>query len=185
MHVIHLPNSRNVHGKVCYFLQREVYLPCKCKCGTHFDQNNHDNHATIEWNVEACGTSSKSFAYVESLMKMCESDHRWATLKITLAVKWLGIRVKSGRPGILLLLLRSQLYVWGSSLWVRFFLRIWQGFYSNHRGSHFPSSWIVRAGCVFVASIHLSRTRMPSSFEYVQWNACVHRLASYSHRKEF
>ena len=30
-------------------------------------------------------------------------------------------------------------------------------FYSNHRGSHIPSSWMVPAGCVFVAGIHLSR----------------------------
>ena len=29
---------------------------------------------------------------------------------------------------------------------------------SNHRGSHIPTSWMVHAGCVFVAGIHPSRT---------------------------
>ena len=28
----------------------------------------------------------------------------------------------------------------------------------NHRGSHIPSSWMVHAGCVFVAGTHPSRT---------------------------
>ena len=31
-------------------------------------------------------------------------------------------------------------------------------FQSNHRGSHIPSSWMVHAGCIFVASIHSSET---------------------------
>ena len=30
--------------------------------------------------------------------------------------------------------------------------------YSNHRSIHIPSSWMVPAWCVFVSSIHLSRT---------------------------
>ena len=30
-------------------------------------------------------------------------------------------------------------------------------FLSNHRGSHILSSWMVNAGCVFVAGIHRSR----------------------------
>ena len=60
-------------------------------------------------------------------------------------------------------------------------------FSSNHWGSHIPSSWMVHAGCVFVAGIHPSRTWMSGSFESVQWNACVHRLdlGLYSHPKEF
>ena len=29
---------------------------------------------------------------------------------------------------------------------------------SNHRGSHIPSLWMMHARCIFVASIHLSRT---------------------------
>ena len=49
-------------------------------------------------------------------------------------------------------------------------------FYSNHRGSHIPSSCIVCAVCVFVAGIHLSKTWMSGSFECMWWNACVHRL---------
>ena len=49
-------------------------------------------------------------------------------------------------------------------------------FSSNHRGSHIPSSWMVHAGCVFVASTHPPRTRMSGSIESVLWNACVHRL---------
>ena len=46
---------------------------------------------------------------------------------------------------------------------------------------------MVRAGCVFVAGIHPSRTWTSGSFESVRWNACVHRLdlGLYSHPKEF
>ena len=46
---------------------------------------------------------------------------------------------------------------------------------------------MVRAGCVFVAGIHPSRTWTSGSFESVGWNACVHRLdlGLYSHPKEF
>ena len=46
---------------------------------------------------------------------------------------------------------------------------------------------MVRAGCVFVAGIHPSRTWTSGSFESVRWNACVHRLdlGLYSHLKEF
>ena len=46
---------------------------------------------------------------------------------------------------------------------------------------------MVHAGCVFVASIHPSRTWMSGSFESLQWNACVHRLnlSLCSHPKEF
>ena len=46
---------------------------------------------------------------------------------------------------------------------------------------------MVRAGCVFVAGIHPSRTWTSGSFESVRWNACVHRLdlGLYSHSKEF
>ena len=45
----------------------------------------------------------------------------------------------------------------------------------------------MRAGCVFVAGIHPSRTWTSGSFESVRWNACVHRLGLglYSHSKEF
>ena len=60
-------------------------------------------------------------------------------------------------------------------------------FLSNHRGSHILSSCMVCDGCAFVAGIHQSRTRILGSFEYVRWNACVHRLdlGLYSHPKEF
>ena len=46
---------------------------------------------------------------------------------------------------------------------------------------------MVRAGCVFVAGIHPSRTWTSGSFESVRWNAYVHRLdlGLYSHPKEF
>ena len=46
---------------------------------------------------------------------------------------------------------------------------------------------MVRAGCVFVAGIHPSRTWTSGSFESVRWNACMHRLdlGLYSHPKEF
>ena len=46
---------------------------------------------------------------------------------------------------------------------------------------------MVRAGCVFVAGIHPSRTWTSGSFESVRWNACVHSLdlGLYSHPKEF
>ena len=51
--------------------------------------------------------------------------------------------------------------------------------------SHILSSWMVHAGCVFVAGIHLSRTWTSGSFESMQCNACVHRLdlGLYSHWK--
>ena len=88
---------------------------------------------------------------------------------------------------LLLLLLHSQLDLWGSPVSVRFFcVHIWPFFKSNLRGSHILSSWMVHAGCGFVA-IHPSRTRMSGSFESVRWNACVHRpdLGLHSHLKEF
>ena len=46
---------------------------------------------------------------------------------------------------------------------------------------------MVHAGCVFVASIHPSRTIMSGSFQSVRWNACVHRLdlGLYSHPRLF
>ena len=46
---------------------------------------------------------------------------------------------------------------------------------------------MVHAGCVLVASIHPSRTRVSGSFESVPCNSCVHRLdlGLYSHLKEF
>ena len=64
---------------------------------------------------------------------------------------------------------------------------MWLFFKSNHWGIHIPSSWMVHAGCVFVAGIHPSRTWMSGSFESVWWNACVHRqdLGLYSHPKSF
>ena len=66
-------------------------------------------------------------------------------------------------------------------------LRMWSFFKSNHRGSHIPSSWMVLAGCVFVAGIHPSRTWMSGPFESIRRNACVYRLhlGWYSHPKEF
>ena len=46
---------------------------------------------------------------------------------------------------------------------------------------------MVHARCVFVTSIHPSRTWTSGSFESVRWNACVHRLdlSLSSHPKEF
>ena len=46
---------------------------------------------------------------------------------------------------------------------------------------------MVRAGCVFVAGIHPSRTWTSGSFGSVRRNACMHRLdlGLYSHPKEF
>ena len=60
-------------------------------------------------------------------------------------------------------------------------------FQSNHSGSHIPSSWMLHAGCVFVADIHLSKTWMPGSSVSMRWNAYVHSLdlSLYSHMKEF
>ena len=92
---------------------------------------------------------------------------------------------------ILLLLLYSQLYLIGLTIlgdifvYVIFFFFFF--FLSNHRVSHILSSWMVRARCVFVAGIHLSRTWVSGSLESVRWNACEHRLdlGIYSHLKEF
>ena len=46
---------------------------------------------------------------------------------------------------------------------------------------------MVHARCVFVTSIHPSRTWTSGSFESVRWNACVHRLdlSLSSHPKVF
>ena len=46
---------------------------------------------------------------------------------------------------------------------------------------------MVRAGCVFVAGIHPSRTWTSGPSESVRWNACVHRLdlGLYSHPENF
>ena len=67
------------------------------------------------------------------------------------------------------LFLHSQLYFWRSPF---FFLFFYFGeifvyvtiLFPNHRGSHIPSSIMVHDGCVFVASIHLSKTWMSGSF---------------------
>ena len=40
--------------------------------------------------------------------------------------------------------------------------------WSNHWGSHIPSSWMVHAGCVFVGGNHPSRTWMLGSLEYIR-----------------
>ena len=88
--------------------------------------------------------------------------------------------------GLLLLLLPSPARLMGFTILVRFFSYV-TVFYSNHLGSHMLSSWMVHAGCVFVAGIHPSRTWMSGSFESVWWNACMHRLdlGLYSHPKKF
>ena len=77
---------------------------------------------------------------------------------------------------LLLLLLHSPaislgftIFRWDFSVYVTIFQ-------SKHWGGHISPSWMVHAGCLYVASIHLSRTWMSGSFETVQWNACVHRL---------
>ena len=66
---------------------------------------------------------------------------------------------------LLLLLLRSQLSLGFTILCeIVAYVTI---FWSNHRGSHIPSSLMVQAGFVFVASIHQSGTWMSGSFESV------------------
>ena len=49
-------------------------------------------------------------------------------------------------------------------------------FLSNHRGSPIPSSRIMHARFVFVASIHPSKMWMSGSFESMWGNACMHWL---------
>ena len=75
----------------------------------------------------------------------------------------------------------SGVHRFGWDLWVCdcFWFNLW--------GSHISSSWMVHAGCVFVAGIHPSRTWMSGSFEFLLCYACVHRLdhGLYSHPKEF
>ena len=60
-------------------------------------------------------------------------------------------------------------------------------FKSNHRGSHIPPLRMLHTGCVLVAGIHPSRTRMSGSFESVRWNTCVRKLGLglYSDPREF
>ena len=60
-----------------------------------------------------------------------------------------------------------QLYLWGSPLLGEIFAYV-TVLKSNHQGSQIPSSWMVRAGCVFVAGIHPSRTWTSGSFESVR-----------------
>ena len=75
---------------------------------------------------------------------------------------------------------------WVGGGWGGYFC-ICDHFWSNHRGSHILSSWMVLAGYVFVAGIHQSPTWMSGSFETVQWNAGVHRqdLGLSSHSRVF
>ena len=63
----------------------------------------------------------------------------------------------------------------GFTLWVRF-LRMWPFFNPTIKVVTSRLRGWMRAGCVFVAGIHPSRTWMSGSFESVRWNACVHRL---------
>ena len=56
--------------------------------------------------------------------------------------------------GLVLLLMHSQLYLWGSPFWARFFANFTLfSFYPIQRGSHIPSLWTVHAGCVSVAGL--------------------------------
>ena len=93
-------------------------------------------------------------------------------------------RTKENARLLLLLLLRSPARSLGFTILSEIF-PMWP--FSTPLGSHIPSSWMVHAGCLLVASIHLSRTRMSGSLESVRWNACVHRLhlSLYSYPKEF
>ena len=88
----------------------------------------------------------------------------------------------------LLLLLVSQLHLWGSPFGVRF-LSMWPFFNPTTEEVTFRlRGWcMLHTGCVFVAGIHPSRTWISGSFESLRWNACVHRLdlGLYSHLKEF
>ena len=54
-----------------------------------------------------------------------------------------------------------QLYLWGSPFLGEIFAYVTVFLIpkkKKRKGSHIPSSWMVRAGCVFVAGIHPSRT---------------------------
>ena len=64
---------------------------------------------------------------------------------------------------LLLLLLRSPAISLGFTILGEIFANL-TVFLSNHWDSHIPSSWMVNAGCVFVARIHPSRTWMSGSF---------------------
>ena len=87
---------------------------------------------------------------------------------------------------ILLLLLYSQLALWGS-LFLVTFLCMWPFFFNPNIEVTFCLRGWCMLGVFFVAGIHPSRTGMSGSFESMQWNACVHRLdlGLYSHPKEF
>ena len=78
-----------------------------------------------------------------------------------------------------------KLHLWGSPFWVRF-LRMWLFIYPTIEVVTFHLLGWCMFWCVFVASIHLSWTWMPGSFEPMWWNACVCRLdlSLYSHPKE-
>ena len=84
----------------------------------------------------------------------------------------------------LLLFLRSPAIFLGFTILGEIFA-MWPFFIPTIEGVtfHLHGWWMLS---VF-ASIHPSRTWMSGSFEFVQWNACVHRLelGLYSHLKEF
>ena len=60
--------------------------------------------------------------------------------------------------GLLLLLLHSPALSLEFTILGDILAYVTGFFFSIHRGSHIPSSWMVHAGCVFVAGIQTSRT---------------------------
>ena len=131
-------------------------------------------------------------AFVECLTKNVSGRAQLVSLSLflgrpRLSGGFLEPRALTGHWEDLHLLLRSQLYIFGSPFWVRFLWMWLFTFKYNHWGNHILSSWMMHAVCVFVAGIHQSRSWMSGSFESVGWNACVHRLdlILYSHPKEF
>ena len=88
---------------------------------------------------------------------------------------------------LLLLLLCSQLYLWGSPyFWGVRFLCMWPFCDPTVEVVTFRLHGWCMLMCFF-AGIHLSRTWMSRSFESMWWKACVHilNLGLQSHPKEF
>ena len=77
-------------------------------------------------------------------------------------------------------------YISGVQHFLAKFVRTWLLFNPTIEVVNIPSSWMVTAGCFFVASIYPSWPWMSGCFECVQCNACVHRLdlGQHSHLKE-
>ena len=111
-----------------------------------------------------CGSGSQAVpGHCEQFVVWNVPDAWFCLLPFFMLPHWprgKGVCVSSDGPGFFFFFFFfsvPQLYLWGSPLSGEIFC-VCDCFLSNHVGSHILSSWMVRAGCGFVAGIHPSRT---------------------------